>query len=37
VAKQCFRTLLKVTDIPRVILIDKLKRDEAAKREILPR
>ena len=36
-AKQCFSTFLReVTDVPRVILIDKLKRDEAAKREILP-
>jgi putative transposase len=37
VAKKFFRKLLKgLTDVPRVIVTDKLKSCEAAKREILP-
>jgi len=36
-AKKCFRKLLKgLTDVPRVIITDKLKSYGAAKREILP-
>jgi putative transposase len=36
-AKTCFRKRLKdLTDVPRVIVTDKLKSDEAARREIMP-
>jgi putative transposase len=36
-AKKFFRTLLKgLTYVPRVLITDQLKSDDAAKREILP-